>query len=123
MTSDVINQVVYEAVLKYIEENKLNVLGAPLPVEIKELDLKNQKDFTFEYDLALAPALDITVDKSVEIPYYEIEVSDKMIDEQDQAFRKRFGAQVPGETFEADALVKVRVFIAQFKECAEAVCK
>lgn len=106
VTSDVINQVVYDAVLKYIEENKLNVLGAPLPVEVKELDLKNQKDFTFEYDLALAPALDIVADKSVEIPYYDIEVSDSMIDEQDQAFRKRFGAQVPGETFEPDALVK-----------------
>ncbi len=106
VTSDVINQVVFDAVLKYIEDNKLNVLGAPLPVEVKELDLKNNKEFTFEYDLAIAPELDVTVDNSVEIPYYEIEVSDSMIDEQDQAFRKRFGAQVSGEEFEADALVK-----------------
>ena len=106
VTSDVINQVVFDAVLKYIEDNKLNVLGAPLPVEVKELDLKNNKEFTFEYDLAIAPELNVTVDNSVELPYYEIEVSDSMIDEQDQAFRKRFGAQVSGEEFEADALVK-----------------
>lgn len=106
VTSDVINQVVFEAVIKYIDENKLNVLGQPMPVEVKELDLKNQKEFTFEYDIALAPALDITIDKTTKMPYYEIEVTDAMIDEQDNAFRKRFGAQVPGEEFEADALVK-----------------
>lgn len=106
VTSDVINQVVFDAVIKYIEDNKLNVLGHPMPVEVKELDLKNQKEFTFEYDIALAPALDINVDKDTRMPYYEIEVSDDMINEQDNAFRKRFGAQVPGEEFEPDALVK-----------------
>ena len=106
VTSDVINQVVYEAVIKYIQDNKLNVLGQPMPVEVKELDLKNQKDFTFEYDLALAPELNVEVDKNIEIPYYKIEVSDEMVSEQDAAFRKRFGAQVPGEEFEKDALVK-----------------
>ena len=106
VTSDVINQVVYEAVIKYIQDNKLNVLGQPMPVEVKELDLKNQKDFTFEYDLALPPELNVEVDKNIEIPYYNIEVSDEMVSEQDAAFRKRFGAQVPGEEFEKDALVK-----------------
>ena len=105
VTSDVINQVVYEAVIKYIEDNKLNVLGAPVPVEVKELDLKNQKDFTFEYDLALAPQLNVNVDKSMTMPYYDITVTDEMINEQDTAFRKRFGAQVPGEQLESDALV------------------
>ena len=103
VTSDVINQVVYEGVMKYIEDNKLNVLGQPMPVEVKELDFNN-KEFTFEYDLALAPNLKL--DKETQIPYYEITVSDEMVKEQDQAFRKRFGAQVPGETVEPDALVK-----------------
>lgn len=105
VTSDVINQVVYEGVMKYIEDNKLNVLGQPMPVEVKELDFNN-KEFTFEYDLALAPNLNIKLDKEAKLPYYEITVSDEMVKEQDQAFRKRFGAQVPGETVEPDALVK-----------------
>ena len=70
VTSDVINELVYDAVTNYIRDNKLNILGAPVPVEVKELDLKNQKDFTFEFDLALAPELDIKVDKDEKIPYY-----------------------------------------------------
>lgn len=106
VTSDVINELVYDAVTNYIRDNKLNILGAPVPVEVKELDLKNQKDFTFEFDLALAPELNIKVDKDEKIPYYNIEVSDEMLNEQDAAFRKRFGAQVPGEEVEPDALVK-----------------
>ena len=100
VTSDVINQVVYEAVMNYIKDNNLNVLGQPLPVEVKELDFKNDKEFTFEYDLALAPELDVKLDKDEHITYYNIEVSQEMMDEQDKALRKRFGSQEPGEEFE-----------------------
>ena len=89
VTSDVINREVFEAVMKFIEDNKLNVLGQPVPVEVKALDF-SQKDFTFEYDLALAPDLNIKLDKETNLPYYEITVSDEMVKEQDQAFRKRF---------------------------------
>lgn len=106
VTSDVINQEVYKAVGKYLEENKINVLGAPVPTEVVALDLDNKKDYTFSYDLALAPELDITLDKSIEIPYYKIAVSDEMIAEQDKALTRRFGTQGPGEEFEDDALVK-----------------
>ncbi len=106
VTSDVINQVVYEAVTGYLRDNKIDILGEPLPVEVVELDLKNKKDFTFEYDLALTPELDVKVDKEMELPYYTIAVSDEMIDEQDKGLRKRFGAQIPGEEMEPDALVK-----------------
>ena len=84
VTSDVINETVYKAVIDYINDNKLEVLGHPVPVEVVELDLKNKTDFTFEYDLALAPALDIKIDKDITIPYYPIEVSDDMVKEQDE---------------------------------------
>jgi FKBP-type peptidyl-prolyl cis-transisomerase len=106
VTSDVINNEVYEAVVNYIRDNKLAVLGEPVPVEVKELDLKNEKDFTFEYELALVPELNVTLDKEVHLPYYTIAVTDEMIDEQDKHFRERFGAQVPGEEVEPNALVK-----------------
>lgn len=106
VTSDVINQEVYDAVIKYIQENKLAVLGEPIPVEVKELDLKNQKDFTFSYEIALAPEINVTLDKEEHVPYYTIEVTDEMISEQDARFRERFGAQIPGEEVEPNALVK-----------------
>lgn len=106
VTSDVINDEVYKAVTEYIKENKLAVLGEPVPVEVVELDLKNKTDYDFSYEIALAPALDITIDKEVHFPYYTIEVQDSMVEEQDKMLTKRFGAQVPGEEVEPDALVK-----------------
>ena len=106
VTSDVINHEVYETVVNYIRDNKLAILGEPLPVEVKELDLKNEKDFTFQYEIGLSPEMDIVVDKNLHVSYVNIDVTDEMINEQDASFRERFGAQVPGEQFEPKALVK-----------------
>ena len=106
VTSDVINDIVYEAAAKYIGENKLPVLGQPIPVNVTELDLKNNKDFTFQYELGLAPELNIELGKEIKVPYYTINASDEMVKEQDEKFRERFGAQVPGEEVEPNALVK-----------------
>lgn len=103
--SDVINEAVYEAVFKYIQDNKLGVLGEPLPVEVKEISM-DQKEYTFEYEIGIAPELEVKIDKDVTIPYYTIEVSDEMVSQQDKAFTERFGAQVPGETVDEKALVK-----------------
>lgn len=106
VTSDVINHEVYEAVVKYIRDNKLAILGEPMPLEVKELDLANNKDFTFEYELGLSPEIKAELSKDITLPFYTIEVTDDMVQEQDKMFRERFGAQVPVEAYEGKALVK-----------------
>lgn len=103
--SEVLNQEVYEAVIKYIRENKLNILGEPLPMNVTEINL-DDKDYTFEYEVGLAPEIEVKLGKDVKLPYYDIEVSKDMIEEQDKSFRERFAAQVPGEEVEGRALVK-----------------
>lgn len=103
--SDVLNREVYEAVINYIKDNNLNILGEPMPIEVKEISLED-KDFTFEYEIGLAPEVNVTIDKNVTLPYYKIEVTDEMKQQQDKALRERFGSQVPGEEFEERALVK-----------------
>lgn len=106
VTSDVLNKKVYDAVTEYLKENNVNILGEPMPVEVKNIDILGQKDFTFEYDLALAPEIPVEINKDVHVPFYTIEVTDKMVDDQSDAFRRRFGSQQPGEEFEHDAVVK-----------------
>lgn len=103
--SDVLNQEVYEAVVKYIQDNKIGILGEPLPVDVKEISIE-QKDFTFAYEIGLAPAIEINLDKSVTLDYYPIKVSDEMAEQQDKMLRERFGKQEPGQEFEERALVK-----------------
>ncbi|MFH8143557.1 MAG: trigger factor [Muribaculaceae bacterium] len=103
--SHVLNDEVFKAVIEYLRENKIDILGEPLPKKVEEIDMK-QKDYTFEYEVGLAPALDIEVNKDVKVPFYTIEVSKEMLDEQDKALRNRFGAQIPGEEVNETALVK-----------------
>lgn len=104
MTSDVINDTVYRAVVDYITENNLPVMGHPVPVEVKEAF--EEGDQEFKYDLALVPQLDIKPGKEDHYPFYEIEVTDEMIDEQDKNMRKRFGKQEPGQEMTEDGVVK-----------------
>lgn len=102
--SEVINQEVYKAVFEYIDANKLHILGEPLPVEVKEISME-QKDYTFEYEVGLAPEINVDLE-SVKIPFYNIKVDEKMVEDQDKELRTRFGAQVPGEEVIDNALVK-----------------
>lgn len=103
--SHVLNEEVFNAVINYLRENKVDILGEPLPVKVQEVNL-DDKDYTFEYEIGLSPEVNVTLNKDFHMPYYNIEVSQEMVDQQDTALRERFGAQVPGETVEGKALVK-----------------
>lgn len=105
VTSDVINDIVFKAVYDYISDNKLNVMGHPVPVEVKEAFTEGDQEF--KYDLALIPTLEgINPTKEDHYPYYEIEVTEEMVNEQDKNLRKRFGTQKPGEEMTEDGVVK-----------------
>lgn len=103
--SDIINREAAKAVYDFIEQEKIQALGNPLALNVTEINLED-KDYTFEYEIALAPALDIKLDKDVTLPYYNIAVDDKMIDDQDKNFREQFGSQLPGEEADERALIK-----------------
>ena len=103
--ASVLNEEVYRAVIDYIRENKVDVLGEPLPVEMKAINLSDT-DYTFEYEVGLAPEINVEINKDITVPYYTIDVTDEMVAEQDKALCERFGAQVPGEEVDAKALVK-----------------
>lgn len=102
---DVINKEVADALYNYIKENDVHVLGNPMPKKNEDFNL-DDKDFTFEFTVGLAPEIDTRVNKDMHIPYYTIEVSEDMMQRQDEMFRRRYGSQVPGDTVEPNALVK-----------------
>ena len=102
---DVINKEVGEAVYDYLKKEDLRVLGNPVPVKEEEFNLDNT-DFTFKFKVGVAPEIDTHVNKDLHIPYYEIQVTDEMVDNEDKQFRQRFGKQVSGEKVEPNALVK-----------------
>ncbi len=103
---EVVNREIYDNLINYIQENKLNILGEPIIANADEVNFDTMKDFNFKFEVGFAPEVNLTLDKTVTIPYYTIEVDQKMIDQQNDVLRKRFGKQVKGEQVDATALVK-----------------
>lgn len=103
--SDVINHEVINAALDYIKENKINCLGEILPVEIKEINL-NDADYTFQYEIGIAPNVDVVLDKNITVPFYNIDVTEEMIKQQDSDMLERFGTQAKAEVATEKALIK-----------------
>lgn len=102
---DEINKLVGEAIFDYIKENKINVLGNPIPDKANAIN-DDVKEFTLKFKVGVAPEFEVKIDKDLHIPYYNIKVTDEMVDRQDEALRRRFGKQEPGEEVDATALVK-----------------
>lgn len=102
---DEINKLVGDAVFDYIKSNNLNVLGNPIPDKSNAIN-DDAKEFTLKFKVGVAPDIEVKADKDVKIPYYNINVTDEMVDRQDEALRRRFGKQEPGEEVDATALVK-----------------
>lgn len=102
---DVVNRDIVDAVYDYIKDNKLRVLGQPVPDKDNELK-EGATEFTFKFKVGLAPEIDVNIGKAIKIPYYTIAVTDDMVDQEITALRKRFGVQGPGEETEPDAVIK-----------------
>ncbi len=105
--ADEINNIVSENLYNYIKENNLNVLGEPLPSEQhEEIDFDKQEDFTFSFDVAIAPEISISLTKKDKVPYYNIAIDNDMVAKQKEAFCNRFGTQEPVETASDKDIVK-----------------
>jgi trigger factor len=105
---DEINNLLYESVNSYIKENKLPIVGDPLPDAEKTsgIDWDNQKDFEFIYDLGLVADFSYELSEKVNLPKYVIEVEASVVAETLDNLRKQYGKMVDGETIVEDDFVK-----------------
>ncbi|MDD3201483.1 MAG: trigger factor [Bacteroidales bacterium] len=90
--AEAINTVVTEQLNKFIDDSKLNVLGEPLPSENADKNnWDNEQDFTFDFDIALAPKVEFTVNTEDKVPYYVINVTEKAVKDYKANLLKQFG--------------------------------
>lgn len=106
VTAEVVDEIVSRELTNYIRENNIDLLGEPMLSKDTKVDLVNEKNFEFKFDLGFAPEFELKLDKRVKVPYYNIEVSQTMVDDQSNAYKKRFGTQVPGDVSTEDALLR-----------------
>ena len=89
---DEVNKLVGENIYKYVQENNIAMLGEPMPSDKQvEQDLESDGPFTFVFDIAVAPDFKIELTNKDKINYYNIDVDDKLIDEQVESFAARAG--------------------------------
>ncbi|MDR0939527.1 MAG: trigger factor [Mediterranea sp.] len=92
-TAEEVNKILQDAVFNYIKENKVNILGEPLPNEEKQqtIDFDTMEEFEFMFDIALAPEFKVEVGAKDKVDYYNIEVTDEMVNEQVNMYTQRSG--------------------------------
>ena len=106
--ADVLNKKVGESLQKYIEDNKLAILGEPLPNNelTPAIDMDTQDTFTFAFDIAVAPEFDAKLNGKNKLTEYEIEVTDEMVENQVKSYTERFGEYTQAEEVAEGDLVK-----------------
>ena len=100
---DAVNKILGEKLYDYVRENKIQMLGEPLPSEQQEaLDFESDQPLTFKFDIAVAPEFEAKLSGKDKIDYYNITVDDKMIDQQVEMYQSRSGHYDKVEQFDAD---------------------
>ena len=103
-----INKLLQTKIFEYIRENKIYMLGEPLPIESQQagINMAEDKEFTFEFEIALAPKFDATLDKNDKLAYYRIQPTDEMIEGQVNAYAQRCGEYKKVDSFENGDMLK-----------------
>lgn len=104
---DEVNKLISEKLSEYLSENKLNILGEPLPRENQDpIDFDTQDSFQFQFDIALSPEIDVKLSKRDKVNYYTIEVTDDVLDGHIKSMTSRFGKNEKVELISEKSLVK-----------------
>lgn len=87
-----VNKLISESLTNYIRDEKLNLLGEPLPTENqKTADFDTETEFEFSFDVALAPELELNFSKKDKVPYYDIQVDSKLLESYTDNYTRKFG--------------------------------
>ena len=104
---DEINKLVGQEIYKYVQENKIQMLGDPLPSDKQQpVDVEKDAPYTFVFDIAVAPEFEIKLNGHDKVDYYTIKVDDKLIDQQVEMYASRGGHYDKVEKYEDNDMLK-----------------
>jgi trigger factor len=99
---DEVNKLLQDALNKYLTEEKLDVLGQPLPKPQDQIDWESDT-FSFEFELGLTPEFQVDLSSKEAITKYNIVADAKMIDEQVERIQKQYGKLISQNEVEKDS--------------------
>lgn len=103
-----VNKILSDTVYNYIKENKVNMLGEPLVNEEKQgaIDFDTMEEFEFLFDIALAPEFKVEVGAADKVDYYNIDVTDEMVENQVKMYTQRNGKYEKADSYEPNDMMK-----------------
>lgn len=99
-----VNKLIQEGIYNYITENKVEVLGNPLPLT-KDVDWDHATNFDFEFEMGLSPQFEVKMTKKSKFDYLKIEADKKMLDHYTIDTAKRYGSMTHPEKSEKTDLM------------------
>ncbi len=105
---DEVNRLLGEKLYEYVRENKIQMLGEPLPNEEKQQPQDFQQDgpYTFVFDIAVAPEFKAELTAKDTVDYYDIKVDDKLVDDQVQMYASQAGEFVEAQEWSGNDTLK-----------------
>ena len=100
-----IDKLLQEKVFEYIRENKVNMLGTPLPKE-NQVNFETEENFEFSFDIALAPEFNVELSANDSVDYYDINVTDEMVDQQVKMYTQRTAKYEKVEDYQDNDMLK-----------------
>lgn len=102
-----INKQVSEALNSYVSENKLRLVGQPVPQPVEEMDY-NAEQLSVGFEVGYEPEFTIDLAK-YEAPHYKVEASEKEINQSIENMQKRFAEQVPQDAIGKDSHITLEI--------------
>ena len=100
-----IDKLLQEKVFEYIRENKVNMLGTPLPKE-NQVNFETEENFEFSFNIALAPEFNVELSANDSVDYYDINVTDEMVDQQVKMYTQRTAKYEKVEDYQDNDMLK-----------------
>lgn len=103
-----VNKLISQNLSKHLVEEKLNILGEPLPNDKQQKDInwETDKSFEFLFDIALAPKVNVVLEEKDKYNYFNITVSEEMIDQQVETATSQLGQNIPTDEAKDNSSVR-----------------
>jgi len=107
---DEINKIVTDGIQKYITDEKLEILGDPMPADDQEnIDFETQEEFNFSFELGLAPAVELNLSKENKVSFHEIIIDEKMKNDYIDNYARRYGELRSADSTEEKDVIKGKI--------------
>jgi len=108
---DEINKVISENIHNYLTDEKLEILGDPLPKtdELEDINYETQEDFIFSFELGLAPDVNLNISKKNKVTLYDITIDEKMKNDHVENYKRRFGEFKNADVSEVKDVLKGKI--------------